>query len=183
MIPLRFIIIDNDPVNNLLCRLAIKDAVVDADILDFTNPLKAFEYISAYSESNNGMNILLLDINMHSWSGWDFADPSVKPLIDKNYETVHLTVYESPNKKALENPGALQLLTKHGGADQGLPYWFVFDDNRNLLADSQYKPGENTGCPASEEEVTHWINVLKKTTSLKEQELEVIRKRFRKNEM
>ena len=124
-----------------------------------------------------------------SWCGWcrkmdsSLVDPSVKPLIDKNYETVHLTVYESPNKKALENPGALQLLTKHGGADQGLPYWFVLDKNEDLLADSQYKPGENTGCPASEEEVTHWINVLKKTTSLKEEELEVIRKRFRKNEM
>src|SRR5918993_1883125 len=63
-----------------------------------------------------------------SWCGWcrkmdtSLADHSVKPLIDKNYETVHLTVYESPNKKALENPGALELLTKHGGADQGLPY-------------------------------------------------------------
>jgi hypothetical protein len=66
MIPLRFIIIDNDPVNNLLCGLAIKDAVADADILDFTNPLKAFEYISADNESNNRMNILLLDINCPS---------------------------------------------------------------------------------------------------------------------
>ena len=74
MIPLRFIIIDNDPVNNLLCGLAIKDAVVDADILDFTNPLKAFEYISADDESNNRMNILLLDINLPIWSGWDFVD-------------------------------------------------------------------------------------------------------------
>ena len=74
MIPSRFIIVDNDPVNNLLCSLAIKDAAADADILAFTNPLKAFEYISAYDESNNSMNILLLDINMPIWSGWDFAD-------------------------------------------------------------------------------------------------------------
>jgi CheY-like chemotaxis protein len=74
MIPLRFIIIDNDPVNNLLCGLAIKDAVFDADILDFTSPLKAFEYISGDNESNNRMNILLLDINLPIWSGWDFAD-------------------------------------------------------------------------------------------------------------
>jgi hypothetical protein len=69
MKPLRFIIIDNDPVNNLLCGLAIRDAVSDADILDFTSPLKAFEYISTYNESNNGMNILLLDINMPSGPG------------------------------------------------------------------------------------------------------------------
>src|SRR5436190_1124112 len=73
MIPSRFIIVDNDPVNNLLCSLAIKDAALNADILAFTNPFKAFEYISAYNESNNSMNILLLDINMPIWSGWDFA--------------------------------------------------------------------------------------------------------------
>src|SRR5215204_4743933 len=132
-------------------------------------------------------NKKLLVIFHASWCGWcrkmdsSLHDKTVQPLIDKNYETVHLTVYESPNKKALENPGALELLTKHGGAEQGLPYWFVFDKDGNLLADSQYKPGENTGCPASEEEVAHFIKVLKKTTSLKEDELEVIRKRFRKN--
>jgi len=74
MTAMRFIIVDNDPVNNLLCGLAIKDAVVDADILDFTDPLKAFDYMSADNESNNSMNILLLDINMPVWSGWDFVD-------------------------------------------------------------------------------------------------------------
>jgi CheY-like chemotaxis protein len=74
MIPSCFIIVDNDPVNNLLCSLAIKDASVNPDILAFTNPLKAFEYISAYNGSNDNLNILLLDINMPVWSGWDFVD-------------------------------------------------------------------------------------------------------------
>jgi CheY-like chemotaxis protein len=74
MTPLQFIIIDNDTVNNLLCDLAIKDAVADARILDFTDPLKAFEYMGAYNESNGSMNIVLLDINMPTWTGWDFVD-------------------------------------------------------------------------------------------------------------
>jgi CheY-like chemotaxis protein len=81
----RFIIIDNDPVNNLLCGLAIQDAVVDADIIAFTSPLKAFEYISTYHESNTSINILLLDINMPIWSGWDFADRFEK--LDENIRT------------------------------------------------------------------------------------------------
>ena len=123
-----------------------------------------------------------------SWCGWcrkmdsSLHDTTVQPLIDKNYEIVHLTVYESPNKKYLENPGALELLTQHNGNNKGIPYWFVFDKEGNLLADSQHKPGENVGCPATEEEVSHFINVLKKTSSLNNVELEVIRKRFRKNE-
>jgi thioredoxin-related protein len=134
-------------------------------------------------------NKAVLVIFHASWCGWcrkmdaSLNDKGIAPLINKNFETVHLTVYESQDKKDSENPGALELLTKHGGADQGLPYWFVFDKNGKKLADSQYKPGENTGCPATEEEVDHWISVLKKTTSLKQDDLEKIRKRFRKNEI
>ena len=140
-------------------------------------------YAKATKENKN-----VLVIFHASWCGWcrkmdsSLHDKVVQPLIDKHYEIAHLVVYESPNKKELENPGALELLTKHGGDDKGLPYWFVLDKNGNKLADSQYKPGENTGCPASEEEVAHFINVLKKTSSLKEEKLKLIEKRFRKNE-
>lgn len=131
----------------------------------------------------------LLLIFHASWCGWcrkmdsSLADPAVKPLVDRYYEIAHLTVYESPNKKNLENPGALDLITKFGGADQGLPYWFVLDNKGNVLADSQYQPKKNTGCPASEVEVNYFISVLKKTSALKEPELNIIKKRFRKNEL
>ncbi|MDB5209148.1 MAG: hypothetical protein JWR72_4223 [Flavisolibacter sp.] len=124
-----------------------------------------------------------------SWCGWcrkmdaSLADSSIKKAIDKSYEIAHLTVYESKDKTELENPGALEVLTKFGGADKGLPYWFVLDANGNKLADSQYKPGENTGCPASAEEVAYFIGVLSKTSSLKEDELKKVAQRFRKNEL
>jgi thioredoxin-related protein len=123
-----------------------------------------------------------------SWCGWchkmdtSLQDKNIKPLIDRNYVTAHLTVYESRDKKDLENPGALQFLTKHGGADRGLPYWLVLDEKGNLLADSQYKPNENSGCPASEVEVAYFISVLRKTSSLNEEQLKIIQKRFRMNE-
>ena len=123
-----------------------------------------------------------------SWCGWcrkmdaSLDDASVKPLIDKNYEIAHLTVYESAAKKSLENVGALEWLTKNGGAQKGLPYWFVLDKQGAVLADSQFKPGDNAGCPASAEEVAYFIKVLKKTSSISEEDLDVISKRFRKNE-
>lgn len=123
-----------------------------------------------------------------SWCGWckkmdaSLADPSIKAAIDKNFEIAHLTVYESATKKSLENPGALELLTKLGGADKGLPYWFVLDANGTRLADSQLKPNENTGCPSSEAEVAYFVSVLQKTATLTPEELEKVKMRFRKNE-
>ena len=130
-----------------------------------------------------------------SWCGWchkmDTAmnDRSVKAFFDNNYVIRHLTVYESDKNKHLENPGALELLTKYHGGEQGIPYWLVFDKDGKLLADSKIrKPGEgpeagsNSGCPASEAEVEHFINILKQTSRLQDSQLSVIRKRFRENE-
>ena len=42
-------------------------------------------------------------------------------------------------------------------------------------------PGENIGCPAEENEITAFIQVLKKTSTLNDDELQVIAERFRKN--
>jgi thioredoxin-related protein len=123
-----------------------------------------------------------------SWCGWcrkmdsSLNDKNIRPLMEKHYVITHLTVHESPAKKSLENPGAQELMDKHGGNNQGLPYWLVLDKNGSLLANSQYKPGENSGCPASEVEVAYFIAVLQKTSPLKQDELDLIRKRFRQNE-
>ncbi len=140
-----------------------------------------------YSQAaKENKNVLLI---FHaSWCGWChkmdtiLKDRNVQPLIDRNYVTTHLTVYESKDKKALENPGAIQFLTKHGGADKGIPYWLILDKKGNVLADSQYKPNENSGCPASEAEVGYFVGVLKKTSSLNEEQLKIVEKRFRINE-
>ena len=116
MTAMRFIIVDNDPVNNLLCGLAIKDAVVDADILDFTDPLKAFDYMSADNESNNSMNILLLDINMPVWSGWDFVDHFDK--LDEQTKSrfkiymLSSSIDNNDKQRALENKNVTDYIEK-----------------------------------------------------------------------
>jgi thioredoxin-related protein len=130
-----------------------------------------------------------------SWCGWckkmDTAmnDQSVRKFFTDNYVIHHLVVYESKGKENLENPGALDLLKKYKGEDQGIPYWFIFDKEGKLLADSKLRPegggletGDNTGCPSSEKEVAYFLKVLKKTSSLKDTDLSIIQKRFRENE-
>ena len=131
-----------------------------------------------------------------SWCRWchkmdtSLNDASVKKLFDDNFVIRHLVVFESKGKENLENPGALEMLTKYDGKDEGIPFWLIFDKDENYLADSRMKATvfgieklQNTGCPASKEEVDYFIGILKKTTDLKEDQLEKVRVRFRKNEV
>lgn len=131
-----------------------------------------------------------------SWCGWchkmdtSLNDVSVKKYFDDNFVIRHLVVFESNTKKNLENPGAEDLVNKYNGKDGGIPFWLVFDKDESFLADSRRKETvngveqlSNSGCPATKEEVDYFISVLQKTTQLKEDELEKIRVRFRKNEV
>lgn len=131
-----------------------------------------------------------------SWCGWchkmDKAlnDTSCKKFFDDHYIITHLVVKERKENKHLENPGAEALLAKHHGNESGIPFWLMYNSKGELIADCQIRPdsagldtaGKNVGCPASEAEVAHFIKVLRKTSSLSEQQLEVIYKRFRLNE-
>ena len=130
-----------------------------------------------------------------SWCTWckkmdsSMNDASCKKLFDDNYVTRHLVVYEENDKKNLETPGALELLSKYKGEKLGLPYWIIFDVNGNLIGEARMPSppgdeyGKSTGCPAFKEEVDYFIDILKKTSRLTDEELEIIRKRFQKNEV
>jgi len=157
-------------------------------------PSSAEEIMKEAFTSAKKQNKKVLVMFHASWCGWchkmdtSLNDASVKKFFDDNFVTRHLVVFESKEKKNLENPGALEMLTKYEGKDQGIPFWLIFDKEENFLADSRMKEIingveklQNTGCPASKEEVDYFIDVLKKTTDLKEDQLEKIRIRFRKN--
>lgn len=70
----RFIIIDDDPINNSLCKYLIKKvAWQEAEIISFISAEKALDYIrNAYSSEKPCSTILLLDINMPDVDGWEF---------------------------------------------------------------------------------------------------------------
>jgi thioredoxin-related protein len=123
-----------------------------------------------------------------SWCYWchkmDTAmnDATVRSIFYNNFIVRHLVVYESPNKKDQETPGALALLTKHKGNDEGIPYWLILDAKGNLIEDSKDDNGNNTGCPASKAEVDYFIAVLKRTVKITDKEALLIHTRFRQNE-
>jgi thioredoxin-related protein len=127
-----------------------------------------------------------------SWCSWchkmDDAmnDGALKTFFDNNYVIVHLTVDENKGKKDLENPGADELRKKYHGDQQGLPYWFILDENGNFLADALLRDSSgqraaSVGCPAEKNEVDYFVRVLKKTSSLNQQQLVLVEERFLKN--
>ena len=122
-----------------------------------------------------------------SWCGWchrmDSAmnDPEIRQFFSDNYVIRHLVILESPAKRHLENPGAMALLHKYKGNDQGIPYWLIFDKKGNLLGDSKIRPegatleaGYNSGYPAHEKEAFHFINMIRQTSSLQQEQLLLI---------
>lgn len=158
-------------------------------------PLSSEEIMKEAFTSAKNQNKKVLLMFHASWCGWchkmdtSLNDASVKKFFDDNFVIRHLVVFESKGKENLENPGALEMLTKFEGKDQGIPFWLIFDKDEKFLFDSRMsaivngtKKLVNTGCPASKEEVDYFIEVLKKTTNLKEDQLEKIRTRFRRNE-
>jgi thioredoxin-related protein len=129
-----------------------------------------------------------------SWCGWchrmdsSLNDPVCKKFFDDNFVITHLVVDESKDKQNLENPGANEMRTKYHGDGVGIPFWLIFDKDGKLLADSKIRKngeseaaGNNIGCPANEDEVAYFVELLKKSTRLNADQLDIIAKRFRKN--
>jgi response regulator RpfG family c-di-GMP phosphodiesterase len=68
---LKYIIVDDDPFNNMICSMVIEDALGEADINAFTKPEEGLQFIK---ENIKGPTILFLDINMPTLSGWEFLE-------------------------------------------------------------------------------------------------------------
>lgn len=112
-----FIIIDDDPINNLLCSKNIKKNIPEADIIAFKEAEKGLDYIkSFFSESNVGNAILLLDINMPTMSGWEFMqkfkmlDETIKHQI--SIYILSSSIHQDDKQKAKEDPYIVDYVEK-----------------------------------------------------------------------
>ena len=74
--PSQFILIDDDPMNNLICKLTIEMTLGQTEVKAFVNPENGLEYIqSEFSNPDSDESaLLLLDINMPIMSGWEFLE-------------------------------------------------------------------------------------------------------------
>ena len=67
-----FIVIDDDPVNNILCKRIIAAVFPDANIKTFTEPKTALAEIEQMRNiPGTAHTVILLDVSMPVLSGWD----------------------------------------------------------------------------------------------------------------
>lgn len=174
----------------LSCLILISGIITAQTTPESSEALLKKAFVRAAEENKN-----VFVIFHASWCGWckkldaSINDPSCSDFFYKNYLFVHLVVLESKDKKNLENPGAPEMFIRYAGEKQGIPFFLIFDKNGVLLADSKIrvagegldKPGQNMGCPAADEEVSAFINVLRKTSGITDKEVSAVSERFKKN--
>ncbi|CAG5074798.1 hypothetical protein DYBT9623_05486 [Dyadobacter sp. CECT 9623] len=75
----RFIIVDDDSVNNLVSTFIIQRHQKDAEIHVFVDPELALNSIQEIIDTNHNVKtIILLDINMPIMNGWEFLEELAK---------------------------------------------------------------------------------------------------------
>src|SRR5689334_16891398 len=89
-----FIVVDDDPINNLICRRMIYKIFPDSTVYEFIDPEAALIHIQAFHARRNVADtVLFLDINMPGINGWQFLDTfgSFNPVIRENLKIFMLS--------------------------------------------------------------------------------------------
>ena len=111
-----FVIVDDDPISNMICINALKRTVIGAQIRSHTKPEAALEEIRLIDIPAAKSTVLFLDINMPNITGWDFLD------LYKNFHsdvTSNLTIYilsssldSRDRERAISNPLVCGFISK-----------------------------------------------------------------------
>ncbi|RYG45466.1 thioredoxin family protein [bacterium] len=93
--------------------------------------------------------------------------PENEKLFKKAFVDVEIIVLET-DKKIPNTVGGLDLLTKLGGAEEGIPFFAAIAPDGTILADSRRDgPGTNIGCPMAPDEIAYWDTFLSKVPTLR----------------
>ncbi|REG82496.1 response regulator [Algoriphagus antarcticus] len=114
----RFLLVDDDPISNLITKMMLKKSFDEVHIKDFTIPEDGLKFMKAEPSHNppDGKTTLFLDINMPSLSGWDYLeefelfDASIK----EQYDIYILSSSVDPKdiNRAKENPLVIDIIEK-----------------------------------------------------------------------
>lgn len=174
----------NAKILSLCFVLLFTQSILSQEIATENNLKTATEVLDEAYKQAKEENKNVIVVFTASWCKWckrmlqNFNDYKCEDLFKNNYVIKTLTVKESKRNKHLENPGATELLAKYRAEQAGIPYFLIFDAEGKLLAKSENDEGINLGCPASQEEVAKFKEILKNTSKLTDDELAIIEEKF-----
>jgi CheY-like chemotaxis protein len=94
---MKYILIDDDPIINLVHKKIIKKNDLEAEVTDFISGKKALDYLK--NTNNTEKNIILLDINMPEMNGFEFLDAFLKQKsINRNQYDIFILTSSLNNK-------------------------------------------------------------------------------------
>ncbi|WP_295336339.1 response regulator [Flavobacterium sp.] len=105
---MKYILIDDDPIINLVHKKVIMKTDLEAEVADFISGRKALDYFQ--SKQGQLADIVLLDINMPEMNGFEFLDALLK---NKNIDCNKLKIFiltSSLNVKDKEQAGKYPIL-------------------------------------------------------------------------
>jgi CheY-like chemotaxis protein len=92
---LKFIIIDDDNINNFLVKGVLKQLAPAAEVISFTDPEIALEHL-LHLETEQFKNLsIFLDLNMPVLNGWDVLDKLCERFKDKLPENAKIYIVSS----------------------------------------------------------------------------------------
>ncbi|WP_109831414.1 response regulator [Reichenbachiella versicolor] len=93
----KVLIIDDDEINNLICTKVINDYNSEFEVESVTSSARGLDYLEDLVQNNKeGLpDIILLDINMPTISGWDFIREYRKMMTAVESEKIKLFVLTS----------------------------------------------------------------------------------------
>ena len=112
-----FIVIDDDPINNLLCSKNIKKNIQEADVITFTEAEKGLDHIKSFFNEPNVENaVLFLDINMPIMTGWEFMEEFEKlNSLIKDQVFIYIlssSIHQEDKLKAKNHPDVVDYIEK-----------------------------------------------------------------------
>lgn len=114
----RFLLVDDDELNNSLTKITLKKTFGEVQIIDFIVPEEGLNYIKTepvYTKIYE-KTIFFLDINMPHLSGWEFLeafdlfDASIKEQYD--IYILSSSINQNDLNQAKENPYVIDFIEK-----------------------------------------------------------------------
>ena len=116
--PQRFIVVDDDRSNNLICQCSLRRFSAETEIKTFLDAEIALQYIKdSYNEDKTEIpTVIFLDINMPAITGWEFLEifKDFSDSIKKQFVIYMLTssIDSRDQEKAEQNPLVQGFLSK-----------------------------------------------------------------------